>query len=214
VIGSTGSGKTTLANLIVRAFDVTGGAVLVDGLDVREQSLAGLWNEIGLVPQQAYLFGGTIASNLRVGRPEATDEELWHALGVAQAADFVHAMPEGLDEPITQGGTTVSGGQRQRLAIARALVKRPRILVFDDCFSALDAGTDARLRAALRQETRDSTVLVISQRVSTIRHADAIIVLDEGAIVGIGTHEELRAGNPTYREIVDSQLRGVEELAS
>ena len=214
IIGSTGSGKSTIANLIARAFDVTGGAVLVDGVDVREQRLQDLWEGIGLVPQQAYLFGGTVATNLRLGRPAATDDELWQALEIAQAEDFVRAMAAGLDEPVAQGGTTVSGGQRQRLAIARALVKRPRVLIFDDCFSALDAGTDARLRAALRRETADTTVLVISQRVSTIRHADRIIVLDEGEVVGLGTHGELVAGNPTYREIVDSQLRGSEELAS
>jgi ATP-binding cassette subfamily B protein len=213
VIGSTGSGKSTLVNLLARFFDVTSGAVLVDGVDVRRQRLEGLWAEIGLVPQQAYLFAGTVASNLRLGRPDATDGELWDALAVAQAADFVQAMPRGLDEPVAQGGTNVSGGQRQRLAIARALVKRPPIYVFDDCFSALDAATDARLRAALRTAVADATVLIVSQRVSTIRHADRIIVLDDGAIVGSGTHEELLAGNATYREIVDSQLQNVEEVA-
>ena len=213
IIGSTGSGKSTIVNLLPRFFDVTSGAVLVDGVDVRDQSLDGLREGLGLVPQQAYLFGGTIASNLRLGRPQATDQELWHALDVAQAADFVKAMPGGLEEPVAQGGTTVSGGQRQRLAIARALVKRPRIYVFDDCFSALDAGTDARLRGALRNEVAEATVLIVSQRVSTIRHADHILVVDDGALVGAGTHDELVAGNPTYQEIVDSQLRGAEAIA-
>jgi ATP-binding cassette subfamily B protein len=206
IIGGTGSGKTTLLNLIPRFFDVTRGAVLVDGVDVRKQTLEGLWSRMGIVPQRAYLFSGTVASNLRFGKEDATDEELWHALDVAQARDFVEAMPGGLEAPIDQGGTNVSGGQRQRLAIARALVKRPRIYLFDDCFSALDAGTDSRLRAALRGDTRDATVLIIAQRVSTIMHADRIIVLDEGRIVGIGTHAELMATCEPYREIVDSQL--------
>lgn len=213
IIGSTGSGKSTIVNLLARFFDVTSGAVLADRVDVRDQSLHELRDGIGLVPQQAYLFGGTVRSNLRLGRPEATDEELWHALEVAQAADFVLAMPGGLDEPVAQGGTTVSGGQRQRLAIARALVKRPKVYVFDDCFSALDAATDARLRGALRAEIADATVLIVSQRVSTIREADWIIVLDDGAVVGIGTHDELLAGCATYQEIVDSQLRGAEAVA-
>jgi ATP-binding cassette subfamily B multidrug efflux pump len=213
IIGSTGSGKSTIVNLLTRFFDVTSGEVLVDGVDVRRQPLQELWDRIGLVPQQAYLFGGTVGSNLRLGRRQATDAELWRALEVAQAADFVRAMPGGLDEPVAQGGTTVSGGQRQRLAIARALVKRPRVYVFDDCFSALDAATDARLRAALRAEIQDATVLIVSQRVSTIRHADRILVVDKGAVIGVGTHEELMAGNPTYQEIVDSQLRGAEVVA-
>ena len=213
IIGSTGSGKTTIVKLITRFFDATGGAVLVDGVDVRERSLDSLWDGIGLVPQQAYLFGGTVASNLLLGRPEATDEDLWRSLRVAQAADFVSEMPNGLSEPMAQGGTSVSGGQRQRLAIARALVKRPRIYLFDDCFSALDAATDARLRAALTSETRDATVVIVSQRVSTIRQADQIIVMEEGAVVGTGTHAELLTGCPTYQEIVDSQLRGEESVA-
>ena len=166
----------------------------------------GLWSRIGIVPQQAYLFSGTVADNLRFGRPEATDEELWHALEVAQAAEFVAEMPGGLEAEITQGGTNVSGGQRQRLSIARALVRRPAVYLFDDCFSALDAATDARLRAALRSETGDATVLIVAQRVSTILHADRIIVLDEGRIVGIGPHEELLIACPEYREIVASQL--------
>jgi ATP-binding cassette subfamily B protein len=213
LIGSTGSGKSTIVNLVPRFFDVTSGAVLVDGVDVRKHALEELRDGIGLVPQQAYLFGASVAENLRLGRPEATEDELWRALEVAQAADFVRAMPNGLDEQIAQGGTTVSGGQRQRLAIARALVKRPRIYIFDDCFSALDAGTDARLRAALRTEVADATVLIVSQRVSTIRHADTILVLDDGELVGAGTHEQLLAENSTYQEIVDSQLRGAEAIA-
>jgi len=206
VIGGTGAGKTTLLNLIPRFFDVTGGRVLIDGVDVRRQTLEQVWSRVGLVPQRAYLFSGTVASNLRLGNEGASDEELWHALEVAQARDFVEAMPGGLAAPIDQGGTNVSGGQRQRLAIARALVKRPAVLLFDDCFSALDAGTDARLRAALRADTKTSTVLIIAQRVSTIMHADRIIVLDDGSVVGIGNHTELLATCEPYREIVDSQL--------
>jgi ATP-binding cassette subfamily B protein len=206
IIGGTGSGKTTLLNLIPRFFDVSEGGVLVDGVDVREQSLERLWSRMGIVPQRAYLFSGTVATNLRFGNETATDEELWHALEVAQARDFVEAMAGGLDAPIDQGGTNVSGGQRQRLAIARALVKRPSIYLFDDCFSALDAGTDARLRAALRADTRDATVVIVAQRVSTIMHAERIIVLDEGRVVGIGTHDELMVSCEPYREIVDSQL--------
>ncbi|MEU3496679.1 ABC transporter ATP-binding protein [Kitasatospora cineracea] len=206
VIGSTGSGKTTLLGLVPRLFDATGGEVLIDGVDVRELDPQKLSEIIGLVPQKPYLFSGTVASNLRYGKPEATDEELWQALETAQAKDFVQKFPEGLDAPIAQGGTNVSGGQRQRLAIARALVRRPEIYLFDDSFSALDYATDARLRAALSQETGDATVVIVAQRVSTIRDADRIIVLDEGAVVGSGTHQELMAGNPTYREIVLSQL--------
>ena len=206
IIGGTGAGKTTLLNLIPRFFDVSRGAVLVDGVDVREQSLERLWSGIGLVPQRAYLFGGTIADNLRFGNEHATDDELWHALAVAQARDFVETMPGGLAAPIDQGGTNVSGGQRQRLAIARAVVKRPAVYLFDDCFSALDAGTDARLRAALRAETARSTVLIVAQRVSTIMHADRIIVLDDGQVVGMGTHDVLMVTCEPYREIVDSQL--------
>jgi ATP-binding cassette subfamily B protein len=213
LIGSTGSGKSTIVNLLPRFFDATSGAVLVDGVDVRKQSLEELREGIGLVPQQAYLFGASVAENLRLGRPDATEDELWRALEVAQAADFIRAMPNRLQEQVAQGGTTVSGGQRQRLAIARALVKRPRIYIFDDCFSALDAGTDARLRAALRTEVADATVLIVSQRVSTIRHADLILVVDDGELVGAGTHEQLLAESPTYREIVDSQLRGAEAIA-
>jgi ATP-binding cassette subfamily B protein len=206
IIGGTGSGKTTMLNLIPRLFDVTSGAVLVDGVDVRDQARDRLWAKIGIVPQQAYLFSGTVAENLRFGRADATDEELCHALEVAQASDFVSAMPGGLEAVITQGGTNVSGGQRQRLSIARALVKRPSIYLFDDCFSALDAATDAKLRGALRGETTDATVLIVAQRVSTILHADRIIVLDDGRVVGIGPHEELLRSCPEYREIVASQL--------
>ena len=205
IIGSTGSGKTTLLQTIPRLYDVTEGAVLVDGVDVRELGLDTLWGAIGLVPQKPYLFSGTVASNLRYGKEDATDDEVWHALEVAQAAAFVTAMG-GLDAEITQGGTNVSGGQRQRLAIARALVRRPEIYLFDDSFSALDFATDAALRAALAPETRDATVIVVAQRVSTIRYADRIVVLDDGVVVGTGTHPELMATNETYREIVLSQV--------
>ncbi|MGO9497877.1 MAG: ABC transporter ATP-binding protein [Solirubrobacteraceae bacterium] len=206
IIGGTGSGKTTLLDLIPRFFDATSGTVLVNGVDVRDQPLEGLWDSIGLVPQAAFLFSGTVASNLRFGRPEASDAELWRALEIAQARDFVAAMPGGLDAPIDQGGTNVSGGQRQRLSIARALVKQPRLYLFDDCFSAIDAATDARLRAALRLATRDAAVVIVAQRVSTIMHADRIIVLDRGRIAGMGTHAELLASCDPYREIVVSQL--------
>ena len=206
IIGGTGSGKTTVVNLITRGFDVTSGAVLVDGVDVRERALDGLWSRLGLVPQTAYLFKGTIAQNLRFGNPDATDADLWRALEIAQARDFVAQMDGGLEAPIDQGGTNVSGGQRQRLAIARAIVKRPAVYLFDDCFSALDAGTDARLRAALQSETKESTVIIVAQRVSTILHADHIVVLDEGRVVGRGTHAELMKTSDAYREIVESQL--------
>ncbi len=206
IIGSTGAGKTTLVSLVARLFDATSGTVLIDGVGVRDLDPEMLWNRIGLVPQKPYLFTGTVASNLRYGNPQATDAELWEALEVAQAADFVHAMPAGLEAPIAQGGTNVSGGQRQRLAIARALVRQPEIYLFDDSFSALDLATDARLRAALRPHTASATVIIVSQRVSTITDADQIIVLDDGKIVGLGRHEELLQNCPTYVEIVQSQL--------
>jgi ATP-binding cassette, subfamily B, multidrug efflux pump len=206
VIGSTGSGKSTLLGLVPRLFDTTGGSVLVDGVDVKDIDPALLARTVGLVPQKPYLFSGTVASNLRYGNPDATDEELWRALETAQARDFVEALEEGLDAPIAQGGSNVSGGQRQRLAIARTLVRRPEIYLFDDSFSALDYTTDAALRRALAQETAEATVVIVAQRVSTIRDADRIVVLDEGQVVGTGTHSELMAGNATYREIVLSQL--------
>jgi ATP-binding cassette subfamily B multidrug efflux pump len=210
VIGSTGAGKSTLVNLVPRLFDVTAGAVRVDGVDVRDLDPDTLWSSIGLIPQQAYLFSGTVSSNLRHGKPGATEEEMWAALDIAQARDFVEAMPEGLDAPITQGGTNVSGGQRQRLAIARALIRRPEIYLFDDSFSALDLATDARLRAALKPVTRESTVLIVAQRVSTIRDADLILVMEDGVVVGRGTHEELLADCETYQEIVQSQMSAEE----
>jgi ATP-binding cassette, subfamily B, multidrug efflux pump len=210
IIGSTGSGKTTLISLIPRLFDVTGGAAFVDGVDVRELDPELLWSRIGIVPQKPYLFFGTVASNLRYGNPDATDEELWAALEIAQARDFVEEMPEKLEAPIAQGGTNVSGGQRQRLAIARALVKKPEIYIFDDSFSALDTATDARLRRALAENVSDATVIVVAQRVSTIIDADQILVLEHGEIVGTGTHDELLENNETYAEIVNSQLRAEE----
>jgi ATP-binding cassette subfamily B protein len=206
IIGSTGAGKTTLLSLIPRLFDVTGGAVLIDGVDVRDQDMDDLWNRIGLVPQKAYLFTGTVASNLRYGNPEATDDELWQALEIAQARDFVEAMPGGLEASIAQGGTNVSGGQRQRLAIARALVHRPAVYLFDDSFSALDLGTDARLRAALRPVVADAAVVIVAQRVSTILDADQILVLEDGVVIGAGRHHELLETSATYAEIVESQL--------
>ena len=213
IIGSTGAGKTTLVNLIPRLFDATAGRVLVDGVDVRELDPDLLWSRIGLVPQRPYLFSGTVASNLRLGKPDATDAELWRALETAQARKFVERMPDGLESPIAQGGTNVSGGQRQRLSIARALVRRPEIYVFDDSFSALDVATDAALRAALAPETADAAVVVVAQRVSTIRSADQIIVLEHGRIVGLGRHEELLTSCPTYAEIVESQFKA-EEVAA
>lgn len=206
IIGSTGSGKTTLVNLVPRLFDVTSGAVLLDGVDVRELDERTVSSAIALVPQRPYLFSGTVASNLRYGREDATDDELWKALATAQGRDFVENMPGQLEAPIAQGGTNVSGGQRQRLAIARALVHKPAVYLFDDSFSALDYATDAALRAALAHDTAGATVLIVAQRVSTIRHADRIVVLDEGSVVGTGTHEQLMASNQTYREIVLSQL--------
>jgi ATP-binding cassette subfamily B protein len=213
IIGSTGSGKTTLLGLVPRLFDATGGAVQIDGHDVRSLHPEDVWAAIGLVPQKPFLFSGTIGSNLRYGRPDATDDDLWHALEVAQARDFVERMPERLDAPIAQGGTNVSGGQRQRLAIARAVVKRPAIYLFDDSFSALDYGTDAALRAALAPETADAAVVIVAQRVSTIRSADRIVVLDRGRVVGTGAHAELMTDCEIYREIVLSQLT-LEEAGS
>jgi ATP-binding cassette subfamily B protein len=210
VIGSTGSGKSTLLGLVPRLFDATEGQVLVDGVEVAEIAPELLAKTVGMVPQKPYLFAGTVATNLRYGNPDATDEELWHALEVAQAKEFVERLEGGLDAPIAQGGTNVSGGQRQRLAIARTLVQRPEIYLFDDSFSALDYATDAALRAALAQETAEATVVIVAQRVSTIRDADRIVVLDEGHVVGTGRHHELMADNETYREIVLSQLTEAE----
>jgi ATP-binding cassette, subfamily B, multidrug efflux pump len=213
IIGSTGAGKSTLVSLIPRLFDVTEGSVQVDGIDVRDLDAELLWSRIGLIPQKPFLFSGTVASNLRYGNPEASDDELWQALGVAQADDFVREMPGQLEASISQGGTNVSGGQRQRLSIARALVKKPEIYVFDDSFSALDVATDARLRAALRREIRGAAVIIVGQRVATIADADKILVLEDGEIVGSGTHSELLATCSTYAEIVDSQLSAEEAAA-
>jgi ATP-binding cassette subfamily B protein len=210
IIGSTGAGKTTMVGLVPRLFDVTGGAVYVDGVDVRLIDPQLLWSRIGLVPQKAFLFSGTVASNLRYGKPDATEEEMWQALEIAQGRDFVEAMPEGLEAPIAQGGSNVSGGQRQRIAIARALIRRPQMYLFDDSFSALDLTTDARLRAALAPVTKDSTVVIVAQRVSTIIGADQILVVDNGAVVGRGRHDELLATCETYQEIVASQLTAEE----
>ncbi|HYM83726.1 MAG TPA: ABC transporter ATP-binding protein [Candidatus Dormibacteraeota bacterium] len=210
IVGSTGAGKSTLVNLIPRLYDVSGGSVLVDGVDVRAMSQEDLWARVGLVPQRAFLFSGTVGSNLRYGDASATDDELWAALDVAQGREFVSEMPGGLEAPIDQGGTNVSGGQRQRLAIARALVKRPAICIFDDSFSALDFRTDSLLRAALREETADATVIIVAQRVGTIMHADQIVVLEAGEVAGVGTHAELMETCETYREIVFSQLSAEE----
>ncbi len=212
IIGSTGAGKTTLVNLMPRLFDVTAGAVLIDGVDVRDLHPDLLWGHIGLVPQRPYLFTGTVRSNLLYGNPAATEDELWEALEIAQARDFVEEMEEGLDAPISQGGTNVSGGQRQRLAIARALVKRPELYIFDDSFSSLDTGTDARLRRALKRSTSGATMVVIAQRVSSIVEADQILVLDDGRIVARGNHHELLESSETYREIVSSQLAAEETV--
>jgi ATP-binding cassette subfamily B multidrug efflux pump len=213
IIGGTGSGKTTLVNLIPRLIDVTAGSLLVGGVDVRELDPAQLSAAVGLVPQKPYLFSGTVATNLRYGNQQATDEDLWRALEIAQARDFVERMPDGLGSPIAQGGTNVSGGQRQRLAIARALVHQPQIYLFDDSFSALDYATDARLRSALAAEVAGATMIIVAQRVSTIRHADQILVLDAGRVVARGTHAELMDTSETYREIVLSQLTEQEAAA-
>ena len=212
IIGSTGSGKTTLVNLMPRLFDATSGSVRIDGVDVRELHPDLLWGHIGLVPQKPYLFSGTVRSNLLYGKPDATEDELWRALAIAQAEDFVREMEGGLDAPISQGGTNVSGGQRQRIAIARALVKRPELYIFDDSFSSLDTATDARLRQALRQHTAGATLVIIAQRVSSIVDADQILVLDDGRIVAHGTHEELLETSETYNEIVNSQLAAEEAV--
>ena len=214
IIGSTGAGKTTLLNLIPRLFDATGGSVRLGDVDIRDLALDSLWAHVGFVPQRPFLFTGTVASNLRYGRPDATDDELWDALRIAQADDFVAAMDGGLDARITQGGSNVSGGQRQRLAIARAVVRRPDVYLFDDAFSALDLATDARLRRALRPVTQDATVIVVAQRVSTIVDFDQIIVLDDGRIVGQGTHDELLRTCPTYQEIAQSQQAAQDEVAA
>jgi ATP-binding cassette subfamily B protein len=206
IIGSTGSGKSTLINLIPRLFDATSGTVVIGGVNVADLEPELLWSKVGLVPQKPYLFSGTVATNLRHADPQATDEDLWHALEIAQARSFVEQMPQGLDSAITQGGTNVSGGQRQRLAIARALVRKPDVFLFDDSFSALDLGTDARLRASLAPVTRDAVIIVVAQRISTISGADQILVLDEGQQVGLGTHEQLSVDCPTYVQILASQV--------
>ena len=213
IIGSTGSGKSTLLNLIPRFIDVTDGQVLLDGIDVRDQSLESLWSELGLVPQRSFLFGGTVGQNLRYGKSDATDDELWKALEIAQARDFIQELPEKLEARVAQGGTNFSGGQRQRLSIARALVKKPQVLIFDDSFSALDYTTDSKLRSALHDVMGHTTMIVVAQRVSTILKADQIVVLDQGRVVGIGTHAELMKSSETYQEIVLSQL-SPEEAAS
>lgn len=213
IVGSTGSGKTTLLNLIPRFIDASAGQILMDGIDVRDQSLENVWSEIGFVPQRAFLFGGTIASNLKYGQADASDEELWEALTVAQADEFVKEKEDGLNSPVSQGGTNFSGGQRQRLSIARAIVKQPQIYILDDSFSALDYSTDAKLRVALEEHAKNSTLIVVAQRVSTILKADQIVVLNNGKIDGIGNHADLMKSCKTYQEIVLSQL-SPEEAAS
>jgi ATP-binding cassette subfamily B protein len=210
VVGSTGSGKSTLVSLICRLYDLTGGAVIVDGVDVRDYDTDQLWSAIGLVPQRGYLFSGTVAENLRYGKADATDDEMWEALRVAAADGFVSAHPEGLDMPVAQGGINFSGGQRQRLAIARAVIRRPAVYLFDDAFSALDVHTDVRVRAALREVSADATVLIVSQRISTVAEADQVVVIDDGAVVGTGTHASLLVDCPIYAEFADSQSVGAE----
>jgi len=210
IIGSTGSGKTTLVNLIARLIDSTGGEILVDDVNVRDLEPETLWKRVSVVPQRPYLFSGTVRSNLLFANKDASENDLWKSLEIAQAADFVNAMTDKLDAPISQGGTNVSGGQRQRLAIARALVRKPGIYVFDDSFSALDLATDARLRTALIPVTTDAALIIVAQRVSTIKHADQILVLDKGECVGLGTHHELLQSCPTYAEIVESQMTAEE----
>jgi ATP-binding cassette subfamily B protein len=205
VVGSTGSGKSTLISLICRLFDVTAGSVSVDGIDVRDYDVETLWSTIGLVPQRGYLFSGTVAENLRFGKADATDDEMWEALRIASADGFVSAHPEGLQMPVAQGGINFSGGQRQRLAIARAVIRRPAIYLFDDAFSALDVHTDARVRAALGEACAESTVLIVSQRISTVIDADQVVVIDNGKVVGTGTHQSLLADCPVYAEFADSQ---------
>ena len=207
-MGSTGTGKSTLIALICRLYDVTGGSVRVDGVDVREYDTEQLWSATGLVPQRGYLFSGTVAENLRYGKADATDDEMWEALRVAAADDFVRAHSDGLSMPVAQGGINVSGGQRQRLAIARAVIRRPAIYLLDDAFSALDVHTDARVRAALRDVSAGSTVVIVSQRISTVAQADQIVVIDDGRVVGVGTHETLLADCPAYAEFADSQSLG------
>jgi ATP-binding cassette subfamily B protein len=209
IIGSTGSGKTTLINLIARLIDSTGGDVLLNEVNIRQTAPAELWTRIGLVPQKPYLFTGSVASNLRYGKEDATDDEMWRALTIAQVDSFIHDLPGSLEATIAQGGSNVSGGQRQRLAIARALVRKPEIYIFDDSFSALDLVTDAKLRAALIPEVSDSVTVIVGQRISTIRHANQIMVLEDGQIVGLGTHEHLSATCSTYQEIVASQATQV-----
>jgi ATP-binding cassette subfamily B protein len=208
VVGSTGSGKSTLISLICRLFDVTGGAVRIDDVDVRDYDIEQLWATLGLVPQRGYLFSGTVAENLRIGKADATADEMWEALRVAAADGFVSAHPEGLDMPVAQGGINFSGGQRQRLAIARAVIRRPAIYLFDDAFSALDVHTDARVRAALREVSATATVLIVSQRISTVAEADQVVVIDDGVVVGVGTHESLLVDCPIYAEFADSQSVG------
>jgi ATP-binding cassette, subfamily B, multidrug efflux pump len=210
IVGSTGSGKSTLVSLICRLYDVTSGSVLVDDVDVREHDIEELWSGIGLVPQRGYLFSGTVADNLRISAPDATDDDMWDALRVAAADEFVRAHDDGLQMRVAQGGVNFSGGQRQRLAIARAVIRRPAVYLFDDAFSALDVHTDARVRASLGEIAGDATMIVVAQRISTVVHADQVIVVDDGRVVGAGTHESLLADCPTYREFAESQSMGAQ----